>query len=210
MHVHHWFARRSSCGIQSLCCWLESLSSVSDVTSACSVSCSSPAPFLFPTLFHQLNPSFDTSEGVPHMHVASSPPPPVLSSWPSIESTHHRLKVVYFVELTLWCLHHLEVGKWYWVEGLIFMVESEESSETFFLRLCCVADRQTLSFGWQGSRRRRNWVELTASPLNLCFLATLNGGLCKGARLRTHISPRSGSHSVRVQFYLHSSLSIHL
>lgn len=148
------------CGIQSQCSWLESLFTASDVTSACSVSCSSPAPFLFPTLFHQLNPSFDTSEGVPHMHVTSPPPPPVLSSWLSIESTHHRLKVVYFVELTLWCLHHLEVGKWYWVERLIFMVESEKSSETFFFfHSCCVADRQTLRFGWRGRRKRRKGVD---------------------------------------------------
>lgn len=61
-------------GIQSQCSWLESLSAASDVTSACSVSCSpppSPAPFLFPILFHQLSPSFDTSEGVPHMPVTS-------------------------------------------------------------------------------------------------------------------------------------------
>lgn len=59
------------CGIQNQCYWLESLSTASDVTSACSVSCSSPTPFLLPSLFHQLNPSFDTSEGVPHMHVTS-------------------------------------------------------------------------------------------------------------------------------------------
>lgn len=65
---------RLLCGIQSQCSWLESLSTASDVTSARSVSCSpppSPAPFLFPILFHQLSPSFDTSEGVPHMPVTS-------------------------------------------------------------------------------------------------------------------------------------------
>lgn len=31
----------------------------------------SPTPFLFLILFHQLSPSFDTSEGVPHMPVTS-------------------------------------------------------------------------------------------------------------------------------------------
>lgn len=148
------------CGIQSQCSWLESLSTASDVTSACSVSCSSPAPFLFPTLFHQLNPSFDTSEGVPHTHVTSPPPPPVLSSWLSIESTHHRLKVVYFVELTLWCLHHLEVCKWYWVEGLIFMVESEKSSETFFFFSLVLRGGQTnipLWMAGEEEEEKRGW-----------------------------------------------------
>lgn len=66
---------RLLCGIQSQCSWLESLSTASDVTSARSVSCSPPpsppTPFLFPILFHQLSPSFDTSEGVPHMPVTS-------------------------------------------------------------------------------------------------------------------------------------------
>lgn len=62
---------RLLCGIQSQCSWLESLSTASDVTSARSVSCSPPPPFLFPILFHQLSPSFDTSEGVPHMPVTS-------------------------------------------------------------------------------------------------------------------------------------------
>lgn len=51
-----------------------------------------------------------------------SPSPPTLSSELSIESTRLCLKLMYFVELTLWCLHHLEVGKWYWVERLIFSV----------------------------------------------------------------------------------------
>lgn len=51
-----------------------------------------------------------------------SPPPPTLSSQLSIESTRLCLKLMYFVELTLWCLHHLEVGKWYWVDRLIFSV----------------------------------------------------------------------------------------
>lgn len=63
--------REAPVWIQKRCYWLESLSTASDVTSARSVSCSSPTPFLFPTLFHQLNPSFDTSEGVPHMPVTS-------------------------------------------------------------------------------------------------------------------------------------------
>lgn len=67
-HIH---LEKLLCGIQNRCSWLESLSTASDVTSARSVSCSSPTPFLFPTLFHQLNPSFDTSEGVPHMPVTS-------------------------------------------------------------------------------------------------------------------------------------------
>lgn len=62
---------RLLCGIHNQSSRLESLSTTSDVTSACSVSCSSPTPFLFPLLFHQLNPSFDTSEGVPHMPVTS-------------------------------------------------------------------------------------------------------------------------------------------
>lgn len=68
---------RLLCGIQSQCSRLESLSAASDVTSARSVSCSPPPsspPFLFPILFHQLSPSFDTSEGVPHMPVTSPLP----------------------------------------------------------------------------------------------------------------------------------------
>lgn len=69
--------QRLPCGIQSQCSWLESLSTASDVTSARSVSCAPllllppTTPFLFPILFHQLSPSFDTSEGVPHMPVTS-------------------------------------------------------------------------------------------------------------------------------------------
>lgn len=174
------------CGIQSQCSWLESLSTASDVTSACSVSCSSPAPFLFPTLFHQLNPSFDTSEGVPHMHVTSPPPPPVLSSWLSIESTHHRLKVVYFVELTLWCLHHLEVGKWYWVERFIFMVEEVELWNIFFYP-CCVADRQTLRFRWGGGGRGEK-KGLMALPLNL-WLWMVDCAKVQGQRVPFLLTP---------------------
>ncbi len=49
-----------------------------------------------------------------------SPPPPTLSSQLSIESMRLCLKLMYFVELTLWRLHHLEVGKWYWTERLVF------------------------------------------------------------------------------------------
>lgn len=64
---HKFFLR----GIHNQSSRLESLSTTSDVTSACSVSCSSPTPFLFPPLFHQLNPSFDTSEGAPYMPVTS-------------------------------------------------------------------------------------------------------------------------------------------
>lgn len=70
-HTPHIHPEKLLCGIQNQCSWLESLSTASDVTSARSVSCSSPTPFLFPILFHQLNPSFDTSEGVPHMPVTS-------------------------------------------------------------------------------------------------------------------------------------------
>ena len=51
-----------------------------------------------------------------------SPPPPTLSSQLSIESMRLCLKLMYFVELTLWRLHHLEVGKWYWAERPIFSV----------------------------------------------------------------------------------------
>lgn len=79
MHTHrHTHVRspqihpeRLLCGIQNQCSWLESISTASDVTSALSVSCSSPTPILFPIPFHQLNPSFDISEGVPHMPVTS-------------------------------------------------------------------------------------------------------------------------------------------
>lgn len=49
-----------------------------------------------------------------------SPPPLTLSSQLSIESMRLCLKLMYFVELTLWRLHHLEVGKWYWMERLVF------------------------------------------------------------------------------------------
>lgn len=45
------------------------------------------------------------------------PPPPTLSS---IESMRLCLKLMYFVELTLWRLHHLDVGKWYWDRSLVF------------------------------------------------------------------------------------------
>lgn len=195
MHMSHRFTRRSSCGIQNQCSWLESLSTASDVTSASSVSCSSPAPFLFPTLFHQLNPSFDTSEGVPHMHVTSPPPPPGLSSWLSIESTHPRLKVVYFVELTLWCLHHLEVGKWYWVERLIFMVESEKSSETFFFALVLRGGQANILL-WMAGEEEEGWrLHLwTCVSLRLWMV-----DCAEGARLETHVYPCCLSHYLWVQ-----------
>lgn len=114
---------RLLCGIQSQCLWLESLSTASDVTSARSVSCS-PPPFPY-----SLPLSYPLSSAEPifwHFRRCSShachlsPPPPTLSSQLSIESMRLCLKLMYFVELTLWRLHHLEVGKWYWTERLVF------------------------------------------------------------------------------------------
>lgn len=116
---------RLLCGIQSQCSWLESLSTASDVTSARSVSCSPPpSPNSLPL-------SYPLSSAEPifwHFRRCSShachlsPPPPTLSSQLSIESMRLCLKLMYFVELTLWRLHHLEVGKWYWAERPIFSV----------------------------------------------------------------------------------------
>lgn len=63
-------------GMQSRGARLESSSAASDVTSACSAPPPSPAPFLLPILFHQLSPSFDTSEGAPHTPVTPHAPPP--------------------------------------------------------------------------------------------------------------------------------------
>lgn len=100
-----------------------------------------------------------------------SPPPPVLSSWLSIESTHLCLKVMYFVELTLWCLHHLEVGKWYWVGRLIFMVESEKSSKTFYVHAARRTGKHCTLEGVGGCGGGRG---VQVSPLNLHFLTTLN------------------------------------
>lgn len=60
-----------------------------------------------------------------------SPPPLTLSSQLSIASMRLCLKLMYFVELTLWRLHHLEVGKWYWAEGPILSVWRKRSCETF-------------------------------------------------------------------------------
>lgn len=116
---------RLLCGIQSQCSWLESLSTASDVTSARSVSCSPPS---FP---YSLPLSYPLSSAEPifwHFRRCSShachlsPPPLTLSSQLSIESMRLCLKLMYFVELTLWRLHHLEVGKWYWAERPIFSV----------------------------------------------------------------------------------------
>lgn len=126
-----------------------------------------------------------------------SPPPPVLSSWPSIESTHLCLKVMYFVELTLWCLHHLEVGKWYWVGRLIFMVESEKSSKTF----CVHAAQRTGKHctlegggGWGGGRG------VPVSPLNLHSLTIFNSRPWRSWRLETSIYPPSVSQHALLRF----------
>lgn len=110
-------------GIQSQCSWLKSLSSASDVTSACSVSCSPPSfslPLAYP--LSSAEPIFWHFRRCSSHACHLSPPPLTLSSRLSIESMRLCRKLMYFVELTPWRLHHLEVGKWYWVERPIFSV----------------------------------------------------------------------------------------
>lgn len=87
-------------------------------------------------------------------HASSSPLPPSTTSITALyqERTSLCLKLMYFVELTLMRLYHLEVAKWYWAE-----------------RLCLKrkAHRETL-FG-----RHRAEARGGNSPLDLNFLTTL-------------------------------------
>lgn len=109
-------------GIYSQCSWLESLSAASDVTSARSVSCSPPPSLTLSYPLSSAEPIFWHFRRCSSHACHLSPPPLTLSSRLSIESMRLCLKLMYFVELTLWRLHHLEVGKWYWAVRPIFSV----------------------------------------------------------------------------------------